>query len=85
MAALGWLMNLGFAGSGGVTRYGAYIDGLIVSRSGGADMAIDAAAYTDALSLDPSGTADAAVKPSGTISGARVHRSGEIDRLKIQP
>jgi len=85
MACLGWLINLDFAASSGITRYGAYIDGLAVSRSGGADMAIDAAAYTDGLNVDPSGTADATVTPSGTTDGARVHRSGEIDELKIQP
>lgn len=86
MAALGWLMNLGFAASGVVYRYGAHIDGLTVSRSGSADMAIDAAGYVGGGCVSPSGTIDATeVQPSGTVSGGRVRKSGKIDGLKIEP
>jgi len=86
MAALGWLINLDFAASGGITRFGAYIDGLTVSRSGGTDMAIDAAGYVDGGCVEPSGTIDGVtIAPSGTISGGRVRKSGGIDGLKIQP
>ena len=78
MAALGWLMNLGFAASGAVTYYGVHVEDLTVIRSGVADMNIDSAGHAR-TAISRSGIADAFVIPSGATRGLRVRRSGSAD------